>query len=76
VVTTLDDHPLPKLRAAGALCTVNTDDPAMFNTDLGREHEVAARLGVTAADAFAAGLAGMLADDATRSRIAALAPPG
>jgi aminodeoxyfutalosine deaminase len=73
VVTSVADHPLPALHAAGALCSINTDDPAMFNTDLGRDYEMAASLGVSAADAFDAGLAGMLADKSTRDRIAALA---
>jgi aminodeoxyfutalosine deaminase len=72
VVESLADHPLPRLRAAGVLCTINTDDPAMFGTDLGREYEIAASLGVSAADAYAAGLAGALCDDATRARLAAL----
>ena len=36
-----EDHPLPALRAAGVLCTINTDDPAMFGTDLGQEYELA-----------------------------------
>jgi aminodeoxyfutalosine deaminase len=72
VVASLDAHPLPALRAAGALCSINTDDPAMFNTDLGRDYEMAFELGVTGLDAFAAGVAGMLADDATRERIAGL----
>ncbi|HWB36825.1 MAG TPA: adenosine deaminase [Rugosimonospora sp.] len=73
-VPDLAGHPLPRLRAAGIPCTVNTDDPAMFGTDLGREYEVAAALGVSAADAYAAGLAGALCDQATRERLAALAP--
>lgn len=74
VVSSLAAHPLPALRAAGAMCTINTDDPAMFGTDLGREFELAAELGVSAADAYAAGLAGALCDDVTRARLAA-APP-
>ena len=74
VVATIDEHPLPRLRAAGAICSISTDDPAMFDTDLAKDYAVAASLGVTAADAFAAGLAGMLADESTRARIAALAP--
>jgi aminodeoxyfutalosine deaminase len=72
VVGSLAEHPLPRLRAAGVLCSINTDDPAMFGTDLGREHQLAAGLGVTAADAYAAGLAGALCDATTRERLAAL----
>jgi aminodeoxyfutalosine deaminase len=72
VVGSLAEHPLPRLRAAGIPCTINTDDPAMFGTDLGAEHAIAAQLGVTAADAYAAGLAGALCDDATRQRLSAL----
>lgn len=76
VVGSLDDHPLPRLRAAGVPCTVNTDDPAMFGTDLGREYAIAESLGVGPADAYAAGLAGALCGAATRDRLAALAPAG
>jgi aminodeoxyfutalosine deaminase len=72
VVGSLGRHPLPLLRAAGVRCTINTDDPAMFGTDLGREHEVAATLGVSAADAYAAGLAGALCDEDTRAHLAAV----
>ena len=74
VVSSIEDHPLPALRAAGVPCTINTDDPAMFGTDLGREYELAATLGLTAADAYAAGLAGALCDEAARTRLAAMAP--
>jgi adenosine deaminase len=74
LVPELAAHPLPALRAAGVLCSINTDDPVMFGTDLGREYEIAARLGVGAADAFAAGLAGALCDDGTLSRLSGLAP--
>ena len=73
-VPSLAEHPLPALRAAGVHCTINTDDPAMFGTDLSREYEVAAELGVSAADAFAAGLAGALCDDVTRARLASFTP--
>jgi aminodeoxyfutalosine deaminase len=69
VVPSLADHPLPLLRKAGVRCTINTDDPAMFGTDLGREYEVAAALGVSAADAYAAGVAGALCDDETRAHL-------
>jgi aminodeoxyfutalosine deaminase len=72
VVASLDEHPLPRLRSAGVQCTINTDDPAMFGTDLGIEYRVAADLGVSGADAFAAGVAGALCDPATRARLAAL----
>lgn len=71
-VPSLAGHPLPLLRAAGALCTINTDDPAMFGTDLGREYEIAADLGVPARDAYLAALAGALCDEATRGALAAL----
>lgn len=73
VVTTMGEHPLRRLREAGALCSISTDDPAMFGTDLAREYAIAESLGVTAEDAFAAGLAGALCDETTRARLAALA---
>jgi aminodeoxyfutalosine deaminase len=70
VVARIEDHPLPALRAAGVLCSINTDDPAMFNTDLGRDYALAAEMGVSAADAFEAGVVGAACDEATLARIA------
>ncbi len=37
-------HPLPQIAASGVTFTINTDDPPMFATDLGREYAVAAGL--------------------------------
>ena len=69
-VAGVDDHPLARLVDAGVLCTVNTDDPAMFGTDLGREHEIAARLGVRPKALYDAGVAGALCDADTKARLA------
>jgi adenosine deaminase len=38
----LSDHPLMTMRAAGLLATVNTDDPAMTDLDLGKEYAAVA----------------------------------
>jgi aminodeoxyfutalosine deaminase len=73
-VPSLAAHPLPALAAAGVRCTVNTDDPGIFETDLATEYEVAASLGHPASAAYAAGLAGALCDEATRGRLATLGP--
>jgi aminodeoxyfutalosine deaminase len=68
-VQSLADHPLPKLVAAGAVCSISTDDPAMFGTDLSRDCEAAVELGLEPQDFYAAGLEGALCDDATKSRL-------
>jgi len=39
-VPSLDDHPLPKLLAAGVPVTLATDDPGMFHTDLNQEYRL------------------------------------
>jgi aminodeoxyfutalosine deaminase len=68
-VRSLEEHPLPQLVAAGVRCSISTDDPAMFDTDLSRDYEAAAALGLTAQAAYEAGVAGALCDDATRERL-------
>jgi aminodeoxyfutalosine deaminase len=69
VVPSLEQHPLPRLVRAGVLCSISTDDPAMFNTDLAREYALAAHLGVSPQVAYGAGLAGALCDEKTRARL-------
>ncbi|SNQ48773.1 Aminodeoxyfutalosine deaminase [Frankia canadensis] len=71
-VPSLAEHPLAALRAAGVACSLATDDPAMFDTDLGAEHAVAARLGARSRDLYAAGVAGALCDETTRERLRVL----
>ncbi|HEU6444815.1 MAG TPA: adenosine deaminase, partial [Gaiellaceae bacterium] len=56
-VASLDAHPLRELTAAGVRCSISTDDPAMFDTDLEREHEAAAALGVDPRRAYENALA-------------------
>jgi len=68
-VRSLEEHPLPQLVAAGVRCSISTDDPAMFDTDLTRDYEAAASLGLSPRAAFEAGLAGALCDDETRERL-------
>ncbi len=41
VVPNLADHPLPRLLAAGVACSLNGDDPVMFDCDLGSEYRLA-----------------------------------
>jgi aminodeoxyfutalosine deaminase len=68
-VRSLEEHPLPRLVDAGIRCSVSTDDPAMFDTDLSREYEAALGLGVDPAALFEAGLAGALCDEDTRTKL-------
>ena len=68
-VASLEEHPLPQLVAAGVRCSISTDDPAMFDTDLTRDYEAAASLGVSPRAAYEAGLAGALCDEETRARL-------
>ena len=69
VVRSLAEHPLPQLVTAGVRCSISTDDPAMFDTDLTRDYEAAASLGLSPRAAYEAGVAGALCDEETRERL-------
>jgi aminodeoxyfutalosine deaminase len=69
VVRSLAEHPLPELAAAGIACSVSTDDPAMFGTDLAADYAAAQKLGMTAQDCYLAGQRGALCDEQTRAQL-------
>jgi aminodeoxyfutalosine deaminase len=68
-VRSLDEHPLRRLVEAGVLCSISTDDPAMFDTDLTRDYDAARTLGLDPRNAYEAGVAGALADPELESRL-------
>jgi aminodeoxyfutalosine deaminase len=68
-VASLEEHPLPRLVAAGVRCSISTDDPAMFDTDLSRDYEAATSLGLDPRSFYEAGVAGALCDEETRARL-------
>ena len=72
VVDDLADHPLPALLRAGVPCSIGTDDPAMFGTDLDTEHAVARDLGATPQCMYDAGVQGALCDDDVRKGLLAI----
>jgi aminodeoxyfutalosine deaminase len=72
VVGSLEAHPLPQLVAAGALCSISTDDPAMFGTDLSRDCEAAVSLGLDPRSIYDAGVEGALCGDVGRARLRAI----
>ena len=72
VVPSLAVHPLPRLVAAGVLCSLSTDDPPMFDTDLTTEYAAACSLGLDPRDFYAAGIAGALCDEHTKAGLAAI----
>jgi aminodeoxyfutalosine deaminase len=69
VVPSLAAHPLPDLVAAGVRCSVSTDDPAMFGTDLTADYAAARQLGVSGQACYQAGLHGALCDEPTRAAL-------
>ncbi|MFQ6325600.1 adenosine deaminase [Nocardia sp. CWNU-33] len=69
VVANVEEHPLPQLLAAGVRCSISTDDPALFGTDLGKEYALAEQLGISPAAAYRAGVDGALCDAAVKQRL-------
>ena len=69
VVPSLREHPLPDLIAAGIPCTVSTDDPEMFDTDLTREYDAVLSIGIDPKTVYEAGVEGALCSDETRVRL-------
>ena len=57
------------LVAAGVRCSISTDDPVMFDTDLSRDDEAAAAFGLEPRSFYEAGVAGALCDEETRERL-------
>jgi aminodeoxyfutalosine deaminase len=72
-VASLAEHPLPHLVGAGVHCSISTDDPAMFDTDLTRDYEAATSFGISPRTFYDAGVKGALCDEATRSKLRDLA---
>jgi aminodeoxyfutalosine deaminase len=69
-VPSLEEHPVGRLVEAGVRCSVSTDDPVMFDTDLTREYEAVEGLGLDPRTLYDTALAGALCDEDTRRRLA------
>jgi aminodeoxyfutalosine deaminase len=72
VVKSLSEHPLPRLLADGVKCTLNTDDPAMFGSDLRTEYAAALAMGVSMRACYEAGVHGALCDTETKKALEAI----
>ena len=57
------------MSAGGVCCSISTDDPALFATDLTLDYAMAAHLGAEPRWVYQNGVAGALCDAATRSRL-------
>jgi aminodeoxyfutalosine deaminase len=68
-VASIDEHPLPRLVEAGVRCSVSTDDPVMFDTDLTREYAAAEALGLDPRRLYDTAVASALCDEETRARL-------
>jgi aminodeoxyfutalosine deaminase len=72
-VPSLEAHPLRQLVDFGIPCTINTDDPEMFDTDLTREYEQATRFsGISRRTFYEAGVQGALCEPELKERLASI----
>jgi adenosine deaminase len=69
----LADHPFPRLRDAGAVVTLNSDDPSMFGSWVSDEYHVARDVfgydDAALADIAATGVRASFADDDDKQRM-------
>jgi aminodeoxyfutalosine deaminase len=72
VVPTLARHPLSAMLEQGLDITINTDDPAMFGTDLGTEHAIALAAGAEPRALFDAGVLGQVSGAEMDARLRAI----
>lgn len=73
VVSSLAEHPLPRMLAAGVRCSISSDDPVLMGTSLSRECEAAVSLGHTPRGMFEQALGGVFCDAETKARLQAAA---
>lgn len=72
IVSSLTDHPLPRMIERGLTVTLNTDDPPMFETDLNAEYMAALGMGLdfdTVVDLARNGVHASFAEDSQKVRI-------
>lgn len=79
VFPSFEEHPFPRLRAAGCKVTLNSDDPPYFWTTLKREYEVAAEQFGLSEDALLditrTAIEAAFVDEETRARLLASLSP-
>jgi aminodeoxyfutalosine deaminase len=72
IVPSWEEHPIRPLVAAGVRCSLSTDDPPLFDTNLTLEYDQAYRLGLDPRTFYEAGIAGALCDERTKAGLTAI----
>ena len=73
VAPSLEEHPLPRMLAAGVRCSISSDDPVLVGTDLTRECVAAESLGHTPRGMYEHALSGVFCDAETKAHLAGAA---